>query len=205
MKFKFLKATLLGTMLSVCDLANAGLIFTIDRISDTQVSIIGIGSLEGVSVFGGNIISLNNIFDDNTTGDSPLSILGASTLALDNIGINGVYIVGTGLTPIMFGSTNASIYMTTATSLSNGSTLNDGTLLLDITSTGINNKKWSAAGTSGSVAWGWFGGQINQGSWTMVDSSINTAVPEPSTLAIFVLAIMGLTVRRFKKTLKCSL
>jgi hypothetical protein len=219
MNIKMLKAAFAGMVLSVSGLANAGLIeYELLSISERFGSTSN--TYNGNGYIGAYNSSYSGIFClERTTCKTALQADITNLLALGDITLNSVFLSfdlkessnGTqDVTASAFDSSGVlSHHFSAPTSYAqdifsvNGQTSNS----LDITnlfSQGYNlGNDWFAlhlnASTDGMWTWTQAGYDRDDANVRItVDYSVNS-VPEPSTLAIFALGIMGLASRRFKK------
>ena len=177
MQFKFLKTAFTGLVLCICGVANAGLI-TWD-LTDPDTS-----------------LSATFVFDDDT-----IDGLSDST---DLVSIKGDF--GDGLFTYFFGETVASngvIYEVTDTRLTRWKSGGSITSYNDSTSGALtyaniwhDASRFTLGGVSSEADWN--GGSIENSSATQLNI-VSSIVPEPSTIAIFALGMIGLASRRFKK------
>lgn len=205
MNIKMLKAAVAGLILSISGFANAGLITTSYGSNNS-------GSTGGAIYFD-LTTNLNNLsitgFDINTSGVSSFNdfqvwLLTGTTSQGNEDSLSWIQ-VATG------SGTGAGLNNATTVTLSNSFFLSSNTLygfsLVADSSFGHNytngsgsNQNYSntdlslALGSATNVP---FTGQVY--SPRVWNGSISYDVPEPSTLAIFALGIMGLAARRFKK------
>jgi hypothetical protein len=207
MKFRLLKATFLGLVLSVSSIANAGLInfTTLGNITNYT----GNSDFE-VTVFGGPETDVNlaphvvsgqglvNSSDPLVFGDAypTEDIIRFSFL---NSGIDSLTIAwnAAGSLVVPYGAIRA--YGYDGSVLESRAWNNGGinTMAFDFT------KDIASLELDSNAASGWRGSEL---SWWYAVTSINyvqgeeyAKVPEPSTLAIFALGMIGLASRRFKK------
>lgn len=204
MKFKFLQAASVSLVLSVCNLANAGLIV------DNGTDIVNIGG--SCSSCGTSF----QAFDDFTLSqDYNLDYLDIdfSTLNYDNVefsiwnntlseklfSYNYSWAAGTFITNVNPGFNNVTVTLDLGSS-----SLTAGTYYLSLLGTDT-YVMLSGTGTHLQFSTAGLSDYSTQTGWEMTSDlhfrlySETTEVPEPSTLAIFALGIMGLAARRFKK------
>jgi len=196
MNIKMLKAALAGLVLSVSGFANAGLIFSNVSVTSDSLTFTINGDLSGYDLsntqngsnfglryFGDLFILPTNEYRANIWSDTVFSS-------------NSVLTGNTGT----FGSLNAYTWANTSSALTNSDyttqravTLSFNTLV-DVFNINSTNGRvefiagWGNSNTTGRVE--------VLGTHHFRDSQ---EVPEPSTLAIFALGIIGLATRRFKK------
>ena len=214
MKLKFLQVALASLMLSVCNLANAGLIgvdlnsdannwaslnsngwtlgYKFNTVAETEISGLGFWDLDGI--FGDSTVTLwdsngvvlgtlntgSSAVESDVTGNGFGAWYFMSLSQNINLGV-GTYTVGS--------------YGTSGREASWATNIDVGTLAIAPTIEYVNTAELSGNGYAANNYWpsysGFFGGNI------MIADTQD--VPEPSTLAIFALGIMGLAARRFKK------
>jgi len=188
MKFKFFKAALVSVILSISGLANAGLI--IDLYGDEDGSYLFDGGAEGLTdkVLSGNQSWIQNFVLDGTilsakieVGTGALGYFGVPTLWIDGISIGLLTDTDAcdGSAAPGYSSCTFDNYAIDILDILTLGTLNDGIANISIT-TGSGD--------------GWF---LDYSKITIVTDSND--VPEPSTLAIFALGMIGLATRRFNK------
>ena len=208
MNFKFIKTTFVGLVLSVSSFANAGLIIEYSDVG-TDLLFSWSGSLnaiagDGIDPIGGPTyatIGVQSSGNNPTFYSAPLS---------HPPGVSGVTYTGAN-NPGLF-ATNAptwSSFMTGSTSTGLPFLFRVNNAISGTTSVNI-WADWGAANTAFSgtmtiagqsiASMGMVDGynlQLNIGNITFQEAGVN--VPEPSTLAIFALGMIGLASRRFKK------
>jgi hypothetical protein len=182
MNIKMLKAAIAGLVLSVSGFVNAGLI-TFDTNSTPGITLGG--GMEWNATGGGHLFdnyynSTSSIFFDTDTY--------VTSFDLNNKPWEG-YSTATNITDYQifaFDVNNVQIW-NTLVDLSSYGTWNNW-LTLNVNIANVRELKFGPAGNS---------------AWPSIDNLVinepSTDVPEPSTLAIFALGIMGLAARRFKK------
>ncbi len=194
MKLNFLKMTALGSILlisSLANVANAGLILTIDSYTTSELK-----------------ITLSGFFDANSIGDQP------KWLAIKNDWSNNYGV-------------HTELFNSAPTLVSNSMALNGGGMSVQVVNGSdewLDTLFWAsptgsflagdvvsgtihltgAAGTFNPIAnanlqlLSGFNDTVKD--WVRLEASVESnAVPEPSTLAIFAIGMMGLASRRFKK------
>lgn len=170
-----MKMALAGLVLSVSGFANAGLILELLRVDDSTAHIMGSGSIDVAGFF--DDISLG---DATTTGDSgPDTFTG--DLSVGGTGINYVYTRRSANYFVIDLASNVTI----------------GAMFSGLMVATLDVETWAAIGSTGMV-FNENSGTI-LGSYTIVESFSSSSIPEPSTLAIFALGLMGLAPLRFKK------
>jgi hypothetical protein len=186
MKNKFLKFTLVGIVVAFSNLANAGLIYDVNLDHGTG------------SVFG-------TIETDGTIGDIALSNIVSINLSLQSTNINN---------NLLFDfdrlASDGSMFKASQNELTfdfNGSS-NGGYTIFWFAS-GFDSGYWCLNGTpaicdgnNGASSLGFKTDpllDVLTGISTIASRDVQVDVPEPSTLAIFGLGLMGLASRRFKK------
>lgn len=176
MKFQFLRATFIGLVLSISGLANAGLIGSTVTVTNTYESFIFDGPTD-VLVQNGIVSELTEFGDlwDINIDDDSINMVCNYTQCNDLIGFDTYLFEG-----LTWGGANffSGFTMTTNTT---GLIVN----ALMQTSTSLYLSMELTAMPIGSVI--------------HIDFQESVSVPEPSTLAIFALGIMGLASRKFKK------
>jgi hypothetical protein len=207
MKLKFLLPAIAGLMLSVCNIANAGLITTSSDLTSNYTGY-DLVTFDELSFSTGT--SINNQYNAFGLDVTPsLQYLASSSRT--NFNGAGLHNYGTSpyTTPFSFDFTS------TVEAMGFYIVMNDGQnvtfeALLNGSVVESYNETWSS-GISALSFRGFTGGNYDSLKVTMVSGSNNameldnvyfsnvTDVPEPSTLAIFALGIMGLATRRFKK------
>jgi hypothetical protein len=207
LKLKFLQAAVAGLMLSLCNLANAGLITTSNDLTSnyTNYDLVTFNELSFTD--GTNITNQYNAFGLNVTP----SLNYRANSGFVNANGAGLYNYGTSpwTTPFSFDFTSTVeamgfyIVMNTDQNVTFEALLN-GSVVESY------NETWGDCCSTMSFR-GFTGGIYDSMRVTMVSGNNNameldnvyfsntTDVPEPSTLAIFALGIIGLSVRRFKK------
>ena len=172
MKFKFLKMAFAGLVLGVSGFANAGLILEVLRVDDSTAHITGSGSIDVADVF--NAIILGGA---NSTGDAGVDIF-TGDLSLGHTDINYVF--------TLFGTKDFLINLSSHVTF--------GDMISGFMVATLDVETWAAIGSTGFVT---NDDSTILGSYTIVEPF--SSVPEPSSLAIFALGLMGLASRRFKK------
>jgi hypothetical protein len=215
MRIKMLKAAVVGLVLSVSGFANAGLILHTDRTSWES----------GVGVY--NTVDFNEYTSDISFEDNLLSIGHGMSIITSGTPVSGRNILDTSpfafartidgtpdIMPDVNSTSTFSIFFDTLTTgwgadfrwMDAGTTIelyNGTTLLTSYIDLGNSSSQFIGFELTGSDALN----RINfvrtsTGNDNIVLDNLSVtanAVPEPSTLAIFALAIMGLASRRFKK------
>lgn len=208
MNVNMLKAALVGLILSISGFANAGLItIAVDRdaavnnsnsISDPNHQYIWTTDGVYTGLWGFDISSLiQNGSQINSMSVSfyhnYISTAGTVNVSLDTIDDN--WLENSGTAPAAFGTllssqfidgSSLSSFVTFDISAILSGDLSDGYFTLR---TSTNNGRWIDFANSEHVP-------SNQAAFLTINT---TEVPEPSTLAIFALGMIGLTLRRFKK------
>jgi hypothetical protein len=210
MNIKMLKAAFTGLILSVSGFANAGLILEIgdtgDSLNTAQILAGGTTQVSGtittnsdVDLFGfywgGGLLDLNVYQANNSSLDTQISLF-------DSLGF-GLFHNDDAPFPnsIIQATLAAGEYFAGISSYSNDPLSVDGAIFSDawsgqLSPTGAGGASvlstWEYDGTS-------LGAYVLDISSTAQYPTIDAQVPEPSTLAIFALGIMGLASRRFKK------
>jgi len=201
MKYKFLQAAVTGLMLTVCNMANAGLIIGSGWDDDNNIETGSFSVSNGLSAWTSTdlfliqhdpgVISgqeddfavLFNNFGHLSTGLNSLSTTGGAS----NIGT--LWSIGTGadiMNVSFLGNYVVDLFTDELFNATGEGYLTYGTnsVLLSFVSEATNN------GISASILT----------TYTVKElTNPNISVPEPSTLAILALGIMGLASRRFKK------
>jgi hypothetical protein len=182
MNIKMLKAAVAGLVLSISGFANAGLI-TFDTASTPGITLGG--SMTWKATGGGHL------YDESY--DRTSSIIFDTDTYVTSFDLNNKPWEGYGT------STNVTDYLIRAFDVNNIQIWNaqvdissygtwDNWLTLNVNIANVRELRFGAAGPS---------------AWPSIDNLVineqSTDVPEPSTLAIFALGIMGLASRRFKK------
>jgi hypothetical protein len=186
MNIKMLKAALAGLILSASGFANAGLIFTVAEVG-SDVVITGSGSfdLTGTTLVGDHAFSgfMNSSqalavgnqgsWDGYTGFTSNSGAFGTGSFVDGSVDSGDVF----GLDPLQLGGV---VFL--PTSYVSGDALSGSTTLVghSFASLGLNTGTYQYATTHDTI-------------------TIQVSVPEPSTLAIFALGMIGLASRRFKK------
>lgn len=206
MNVKMLKMTIAGLVLSVSTFANAGVILDFEDVAvSTGANSIGGDRLSNGFTFDSesdHTHLANNSFDGNS---------GSTFLVVDGfVGTNSLNIYQTNgdtfsISSFDLGEWNSGGGLATSINiigfLVGGATINT-TLNIDgiLSVAGSNNFESFNLGWSNleSIS---FSAATGSGSsyWAIDNIDTSSAVPEPSTLAIFALGIMGLVSRRFKK------
>jgi hypothetical protein len=194
MKFKSLKTAVLGSILlinSLANVANAGLILTIDSYTTSELKITLSGFFDADSI-GDQVqwLAIKNDWSNNYGVHTEL-FNSMPTVVSDSVALNGVGMsqqVQNGLDEwkdaIFWGSSTGRFLAGDVVS---------GTIHL----TGAAGTFNPTANASLQLLSGFDNGQRD---WTRLEASAESnAVPEPSTLAIFALGMIGLASRRFKK------
>ncbi|XQW85477.1 PEP-CTERM sorting domain-containing protein [Thalassotalea piscium] len=189
MKFKFLKVASAALMLSLtlsCNIANAGLILFTN--SGT------VSSSEDSNITAGAIVNVGIYADDNGTG-----LYNGAWRASDLL--NGYIEIGTYRLDIPDNWYGTSVIF---------STDDTGTLKADVYGTDGGTRTDNYGTSSAAYVYGdWqFVNTLGQNTYTTVSATqgwsvaavgVTQPVPEPTTLAIFALGMIGLASRRFKK------
>ncbi len=218
MNIKMLKATVAGLILSVSGFANAGLI-TIDGGLDNQGGDCTFACValyqqvydnslfsNTLDITGISFISSGGSFSANNSWELSLSISNFNVNALTNDFNNNIGLQSMIFSTESFNDSYIDGDLITFNGLFNYNP-NDGDLLLSIRALGDSpwshtvyynrssdaefSRTYNFSNTPQSMSVG-----NNYGNVTLFDTQ---PVPEPSTLAIFALGIMGLASRRFKK------
>ena len=178
MNFKFLKTAIVSIVLTVSGFANAGLITL--NVSGTDYN------------DSSNYYLANITFDDSIAGES-----GSNTI----LGITDFQMQTFGAFETTFGFEDIDGFF--------WNYLYSNDLGTPGTFEGLNNRAWFAIGVSNDDGYSmtnsnyiWQDLYLNNSQlvrYTNDPIGSRTAVPEPSTLAIFALGLMGLASRRFKK------
>jgi len=189
MNVKRLKAALVCLALSMSGFANAGLIFTDVSYTSSSITFTVEGDLSGYttpvsnSSFGieyyGDIWSGGNTFTANSWSASIFN-----SFSISHEGNTGVFPGLNGGQPYTWSFYNGDL---------TGAVVSNKTITLTL---GGNVLNTSAQSPKFDFIWGWAADDDKQ---VTVLHSYTTQVPEPSTLAIFALGIVGLASRRFKK------
>ena len=183
MNIKMLKAAVAGLVLSVSGIANAGLIDFSDYSDGTITSIDDVTfSLEGGVDSSGSPYKIRDGLSNSSTGFYPTSqfltftfdnLVSDISFIFDNEGDNNLsFFYAYSLDDVLLDSFDISDFVDSYSS----------------TATGVSYIKFS----NGSPSSSWIF-QVDEISYNASE------VPEPTTLAIFALGIMGLASRRFKK------
>jgi hypothetical protein len=221
MKLKFLQATVIGLMLSICNIANAGLIgstiwkpgvpattfdlwyFTANTSTDAVFDIVSWGEGDASNYHGGDyminsmiwLLRNDGILDNNSIlasnddfYDLALSGTDGSISHFDSyISMNlfaGDYVLIVGTVDLAGNTPSFSDLDFTSKMQDKGTVYHYD---------GIGH-------TSDNISYGDYGLTYTGVEHTLINPvSPVSSVPEPSTLAIFALGIMGLAARRFKK------
>ena len=201
MNIKMLKMALVGLIISMSGLANAGLILNLDELNG-DVVISWNGSLDlGSAVFdatrnsnssnlwtAGGVGDLQSMFASGSVDDYDLAAFTKTpTLAAFTGSLSGGIIAGDNLF-IDFSSSFRQIWMPNG--YQSGQVISGSGTFAGATFA-------SLGANVGTYEWAW-SNNIASDSLTLIVGS-PTNVPEPSSLAIFALGIMGLASRRLKK------
>jgi hypothetical protein len=188
MNIKMLKAALAGLVLSVSGFANAGLIFSNVSYDASSISFTVEGDLSGYSTPNQNFGFGIEYYGDVWAGVStPASNSWSSSIfdsfSISDNGFTGVWSGYNSDEPYSWSHYNGDL---------TGAVVSSKTITLTL---GDNYLNTSALNPHFDFIWGWAGDEQSN----TVLHSHTTQVPEPSTLAIFALGIMGLASRKFKK------
>jgi hypothetical protein len=225
MNVKMLKAVLAGLILSVSAFANAGLIITIGDVTgnntNLSVSVEGSGTLVA-DIWSGGPGGLNVYTDFIGTTDSSTSLVGlvgdqVGFFADNNIGnyVGTTYSSFTAEKLIsgieLFNLTDNTSALINWLDIDDDGAGDDFALILDTIDNSFldSGDSWSINGTSFLNLQLGNASDFSIGTYSYTDNALGVVtlviqensvnVPEPSTLAIFALSIMGLAARRFKK------
>lgn len=171
--------------------AQASIVFTVTRLSDTTASVVGSGSLEGPAQYSnGDGLVLDNVLTMPSAWSIGQIIDPASTMAFGSSKVESGQSLGSGFS---FGVTpNSWLYFSASEGLYVGASPT-GTLLLS-----LNIGSFASVGTTGSVYWGSYMPDARVvGTYSIVDAAADEAdVPEPASLAIIGLGLMGIAAGR---------
>ncbi|WP_259366372.1 MULTISPECIES: PEP-CTERM sorting domain-containing protein [unclassified Colwellia] len=199
MKFKFLNVTLAVLIISICSSANAGLI----QLADFDVSATTIDFSDATlnsSTYTNGIFSITGGNITNNTINTSIFGLNYSTQTNSNPGVFRLdfssFISAIGMN-VHYNSSDVSLRLFDINDVLLESSLSSPTQYSTISgfvglNTGANNIAYALIDVPGRV-------NIHDLYMDNVVYQRVTDVPEPSTLAIFALGMMGLASRRFKK------
>jgi hypothetical protein len=202
MKFKFLKAAILGITVTLSNFANAGLITTTFAGGNGQS-----GNMFDLTIANNSLLltGMDVNINDTTNIEIYTRIGGYSgfenNAAAWNL-MDAASVIGNGANTasifdfnnfVLAANTTYGIYVTTRTGEMNYTNGSNSYSNSDLTlSAGIGKQYNSDTNFSGIT--------FSPRTWNgTVRYDVLTSVPEPSTLAIFALGLMGLASRRFKK------
>jgi len=195
MKSKFLNVFFAIFICSLSSLANAGLI-TGELNVDNQhwVYLSTDDNTQGIEISSGNNWTVTDTFSTNLTAGTDYFLhinaqdVGGIAAFLGNFSLGNDHLFSNGLTEILTNTTNWKV------STSGWNSYVDATMV---------------NGTNGVSPWGTRSAIDSNATWIWSSDAQNdnnvyfslaiTAVPEPSTFAIFALGMIGLASRRFKK------
>jgi hypothetical protein len=182
MNIKMLKAAVVGLVLSVSGFANAGIIYNTELDENAYISIDGL-DWAWANLVGGADLSIQAQYGWRIP---TLADWGGSPLAIDFLSDTGNATMVSGLHSFNYdpNSTFTGRGSCAAGWFSVNTTCNWGNGQGQVT----NNSGWYAKP-----------GQVSKSHYEQLVVRESQQVPEPSTLAIFALGIMGLASRRFKK------
>lgn len=188
MNISMLKAAIVGLVLSVSGFANAGLIFTDVSYDASSITFTVEGDLSGYASPAENNSFGIEYYGDIWAGPNAYATNTWSTSIFDSFTIST-----SGNTGLWNGINDSSPYTWSSyTGDLTGAVVSKKTITLSLSSARLNI---NATNPKFDFIWGWAG---NDDQVTVLHT-YSTQVPEPSTLAIFALGIMGLASRRFKK------
>lgn len=217
MKFNFLKAAIAGMIMVVSGAANAGLMLTVTAEGEgdaNKAASLVTFTIDYASVFDNNVNYLDTLSitlggkatspagpDDDFSNFHFVSNTGGAPIPHDVSFYGGKY--GANTIYFDFDDTffDATESFTFDVFVTNACTNADGVKCDDV---GMNWNSGAILGHLGSTMSATFANGDEAGTYertfrTTSDSTSVAQVPEPTTLAIFVLGIMGLAARRFKK------
>lgn len=185
-----LTRALLASLMAI-GTAQASIVFTVTRLSDTTASVVGSGALDAPMQFSnGDGLVLDNVLTMPSAWSLGAFFDPASTMTFGTSKVIGGQTVGSGFG---FGYTqNSWLYFSADQGLYVGASPT-GTLLLS-----LDKGSFAPVGTTGSVYWGsYFPESRLVGSYSVVDAAAEAAdVPEPASLAILGLGLIGLATAR---------
>jgi len=195
MNIKILKMAVAGVVLLVSGFSNAGLIISDVSYSANSVTFKINGDLSGYTppASSWDVAAFGIKYSGDIWAGSDYAPNTWSTTVFDNVTINNSGNTGQWTSSTPYSWSHYSAPFTNATTATNR--------LVTLT---IGANYLNTSSTNGGIefVWGWGNSQHEQ--YEVVLGSFSTfsdanAVPEPSTLAIFALSIIGLASRRFKK------
>ena len=196
MKFKFLKAAVVGAVLSVSGFANSALVLLVDLTVEDQLTISATSGLSLATVSGSDTVGFSLMDLLGSSGFSDTLVSGSLTSA--NQTSNGSPILSN-----VGGSNNLNVWSITDDpfmTFTAGSLAFSGQVITNVDAATYANLL--AGQISGDVLAPFDNLSVTDesqasliGTWERVVQD----VPEPSTLAIFALGLMGLASRRFMK------
>lgn len=212
MKFKFLNTALVGLILSVSSLADAALIDIEYSFDGTNMTLINGPDLFAQSIAVGDVLTLtytaegaSSYWDFSNVGSvfgNNLGFLSDSFATRSSQGAYEVKLDGVSILSNVYNiSSQSSVHLgPNNIDYSSVTSLDSFSISYEMLSTSnVNNNIGSYNGGANSwQVWDLFGLNQHGASFVYVEDQ-STSVPEPSTLAIFALGMIGLASRRYKK------
>ncbi|NMP33165.1 PEP-CTERM sorting domain-containing protein [Thalassotalea sp. M1531] len=209
MKNKILKGLVAGAILAISGIANAGLIVNVDNVGSNLVFSWS-GSVNLDSTLG--LQDSNRSFSTRYDRQSFFRIAGQDQSGLDDYNLFFTSIpnwdsIGTNVTLLSGTVAGEGLFFEQSSSPSSSTNqlwLSDGYISNSSiigSMTFLNTNIASAGFNIGSYTWAW----ENQGVSDSLTLNVNSAssggqgIPEPTTLAIFALGLLGITTRKLKK------